>query len=533
MKIHILVAGPGTGKTSKIIERVKNLKSTDNLLVISFTNATVKQLRKDLKARADVDLGDDKCTTLHKLALRLASPGKQYILTDKELGIIQRDSRCTGDNYEKICERLNCKDFNQVIRIGINYLKTNPVLVKERLGDIDLLLVDEFQDFNADEQSLIKALAQISQETWIVGDDDQAIYDFKHANPQGIIDMYDDPTHYKIEHEGICYRCPKEVVELATNLIKNNPNRVNKNWVCADRSGTVCVAQFLTKEEEEAAILRKIAEILLGEPKASILILFPNEIALHHLPKKLTESNVPFREFEKETLVYQELRHILNLILLRDPFLHLRLLLKLDMSLTKQYYSAINQNPEIPTSFEQLISAFTGHKKLQELIGSLILPISNIAPNDITSLLESEKFQWVKASLGNITSAEKLIEKINQYIEEQLELNEEGINVMTIHKSKGLQADYVFLMGVTDGVLPMLKAGTSMEGQRRLMYVALTRCKKGLFISTAVQWAMEEQLVFKVQKDKFKFDYRKKVYMGQTSPFVLEMGCEVKESFDL
>lgn len=532
MKIHVLVAGPGTGKTSKIIERINKLENTDNLLVISFTNATVKQLRKDIKNRAGKELADDKCTTLHKLALRLASADKQYVLTEKELGLIQRDSKCLGSNYEQICEILNCKDFNQVIRKAINHLKTNPTLVKERLGQIDLLLVDEFQDFNSEEQELITRLAHLTQETWIVGDDDQAIYDFKKANPKGIIDLYNDEEHVKIEHEGICHRCPKDVVTHAFNLIKNNPFRVNKSWQPTEKEGFVCVAQFLTKEEEQAAIVKKIKEITTSEPKASILLLYPNDIALHSLPEKLDAGGIEFRKFVKEMEGLYELRHLLNIYLLRDTFLHLRLLLNLDPSTTKQYYQVIKTDTPVPTTLQEVIVRFNGHKKLTQLVAEVINPLQAFDDESIINLLDLPKFQKAKEIVGETKEVNKIIEKINIYIEDQIELDETGINLMTIHKSKGLEADYVFLMGATDGVLPMIKPGTTMEAQRRLMYVALTRCKKGIFISTAVHWAMEEKLVHKVQKDKFKFDYIKKIYRAQTSPFILEMGCEVKENFD-
>lgn len=535
MNIHILVAGPGTGKTSKIIERIKHLQNSDNLLVISFTNATVRQLRKDIKNRAGVELSYDKCTTLHSLALRLASPGKQYILMDSELALIQRDAKCLKENYEKICESFNCKDFNQTIRQAITYVKTNPVLVKERLGQIDLLLVDEFQDFNSEEQELIKGLAYLAQETFIAGDDDQSIYDFKNANPQGIIDIYNNPENFHIEHAGICHRCPDQVVQYASNLIKNNPNRVEKKWICADnKKGFVCVAQFLTKDQEENAIISKIKEIVTFDSKSSILVLYPNEIALHNLQDRLRLEEISFNEFKKDIKKFLELRHLLNIFIMRDSFLHLRLLLpKLDVNLTKQFYKIIRGIENSPKDLKELIDVFSRNDKLKTLVENIISPLLAYTEENILNIIEIPAYQQVKEAIGETTTSDQILEKIDKFIEEQIELHDQGINLMTIHKSKGLEADYVFLMGATEGVLPMIRPKATIEGQRRLMYVAITRCKKGIFISTAIEWDMGEKLVHKVQKDKFQFDHNKKVWLGKTSSFIGEMGCTVYENFDL
>ncbi len=533
MKIYVLVASPGTGKTAKIVDRIKKLSNSDGLMAISFTNATVKQLRKDIKRNTSIELPEDRCTTLHSLALRLASPEKQYILMEDELRIIQRDAKCIEENYEKLCEKLNCKDFNQVIRMGINYIKTNPTLVRERLGKIELMLVDEFQDFNMEEQEFIKALALLTEETWIVGDDDQAIYDFKKANPQGIIDMHNDPTNFKIEHEGKCHRCPKVVVEHATNLISNNnPHRLTKTWTPSGKDGFLKIAQFLTKEQEKEGILGCLRDIRKKDPQSSILVLYPNDIVLGDFPARLKGKDIEYREFVKDIRAFIKARHLLNIFRLKDVWLNLRLLIKLDVSCTKQYYKNFTVNDIDPKSLEEVKEILKNRKKLSSIINPIIDCISKYNNETIAELLNKSGFEKVKEIVGETKELNLILGKIEKYLEDQMEINEEGINIMTIHKSKGLEADYVFLMGVTDGVLPHIRSGTSIEGQRRLMYVALTRCKKGLFLSTASRWEVEEKLVHKVQKDKFKYDYRRRVYFGNASPFLSEMKCEVKSSFE-
>lgn len=532
MNIHVLVAGPGTGKTSKIVEKVKTIKDLDSIMVISFTNATVNDLRKKIKDKAGIDIPELKCSTLHRLALRLASPTRQYVLTEGELSMVQRDAKVTGTNYEKLCEKLNCKDFNQIIRIGTRYLKTNPTLVKERLGTIDLLLVDEFQDFNSEEQEFVTMLAKFTKETWIIGDDDQAIYDFKNANPQGIIDMHKDPKHFRIEHEGICYRCPKNVVEIAKKLIAKNTNRIDKKWIAKGTSGGLKVAQFLTKANEVDAVVQEIKQILTNEPTASILVLYANKIALHDLHEKLSSEKIKFNKSTKETSEFMLFRHLIYILLGKDALLHLRLLLShLDVPHTKEFYSIISGLTENPKNLNELKEIFVKHKKLSQLIEAVLRPIENLKSSDVRNMLILPEFSEVKKIVGNIEETENILIKVDGYIEKNTEIDTSGLNLLTIHKSKGLESDYVFIVGATDGVLPQLRTGTSMEGQRRLMFVAVTRCKKALYISTAVIWNLKGGLVNKVQKDKFHFDFRKRVYQASASQFLSEMECQVEEHF--
>ena len=461
MNIKILVAGPGTGKTTKFIELISQFKTPDNLLVISFTNTTVNQLRKDIK-KGGIIIPEEKCTTLHRLALRIASPGKQYILTDKELGIVMNDAKRLDQEYEKICEKLN--------------------------------------------------------------------YDFKHANPQGIIDLHN--THPKIEHEGKCFRCPKSVIEKSLNLIRKNSNRVDKKWLPVGNEGFINAAQFKTKDKEVEGIISKIHEIKESSKDASIMILYPMSDALHTLPTKLLEEGINFTEFAKELRPFYELKHLLSLFLMNDPFLHLRLLLELDKSKAKQFYDVVEKIENMPTTLADLTLTFDSHKKLLELIKSKIDFLSEFDSQTIKNILDLPTYSLAKEVVKNAETAEQIIEQLNNYIEEQFELDDKGVNLMTIHKSKGLEADYVFIIGATEGVLPNVRPSLTIEGQRRLMFVALTRCKSGVFISTAFQWPKGEGLVHRVQKNKFKFNYRTQCWEGSTSSFLTEMDCEVKESFD-
>jgi len=101
------------------------------------------------------------------------------------------------------------------------------------------------------------------------------------------------------------------------------------------------------------------------------------------------------------------------------------------------------------------------------------------------------------------------------------EFDPASVNIMSIHKSKGLQADVVFIMGLVDGVLPNDSRGTdTIEAQRRLLFVGLTRARTSLRLVSWVKWGDE---VHKVDKSKFEYRYVQRCYFGRTSRFVTEM----------
>jgi superfamily I DNA/RNA helicase len=118
-------------------------------------------------------------------------------------------------------------------------------------------------------------------------------------------------------------------------------------------------------------------------------------------------------------------------------------------------------------------------------------------------------------------------EKLENMFKEIETIDEKNIKIMSIHKSKGLGADYVFMIGLNEGVLPNKKRGNdSIESQRRLFYVGVTRAKQQLFLYSNIQ--IEGRHANKVNKDDFKYDHRNKVWNGKSSSFISELKLENK-----
>ena len=102
------------------------------------------------------------------------------------------------------------------------------------------------------------------------------------------------------------------------------------------------------------------------------------------------------------------------------------------------------------------------------------------------------------------------------------EFEKDSVNIMSIHKSKGLQADYVFISGLVDGVLPnKIRGLDTIEAQRRLLFVGMTRTIKGLYLISQIEW--DGKYVNRMDKSQFEYNYRKKKYYGKASDFIGEM----------
>jgi len=234
--MKILLAGPGTGKTTKVKELVRNdYSGANNILVLSFTNATVNDLKKSLSTIKNVS-----CYTLHSYALKINPLPSLHVLdASSETSIIEKYAEKLNIEFDDLCSSIGCITLEKMIDKCIKFIKANPAYAPKTIGNVDLLIVDEFQDFNEIERSLIFLLSVYSGETIILGDDDQSIYDFKDADPDGIISLYSDDHVEKIHHENICYRCPDIVVDYCSKLIRLNKRRVDKIWQNSNKPGDV------------------------------------------------------------------------------------------------------------------------------------------------------------------------------------------------------------------------------------------------------------------------------------------------------
>ncbi len=356
-----LVAGPGTGKSHTIEKRVAHLllngSTPSNVYVISFTRATCAELRTRIQTFSSglscaAAAAGVQVSTMHALALRIlrranlltSYPSTPIILDDWEQSNVYDKELasslgCTPSRAADIrlahdaqWQTLNPQSLNQaqitpseiqnfnafhaartnlyscvlpgeVIYKCVEALKLGS-LQPNQLPQIEHLIVDEYQDLNACDQEFVRLLCANNSVLFIAGDDDQSIYSFRHANPNGIVQfntVYPSAATHILSD---CFRCTPAVVRAASRLISYNPNRVAKNLVSLYGSATplvqgqLLVWSFQTAQEEARAIAQSCDELIrqgMAGREDEILILIANRrVQLDLISQELGNLGLPY-----------------------------------------------------------------------------------------------------------------------------------------------------------------------------------------------------------------------------------------------
>lgn len=517
--MKILLAGPGTGKTTKVKKIIsEDFPEAEKINVISFTNATVNDLTNSFNENPKVS-----CSTLHSFALKFNHLPELHIIDNKgEFKILSALSNKLEIDFSTLCEFVKCITFDGMIASCVGFIKANPAYAEEKIGKLDLLLVDEFQDFNPNEQELVMLASKLSAETIILGDDDQSIYGFKDADPDGIISLYNDEMVTKIDHENICHRCPDEVVDYCVKLLKRNKKRVDKAWNKSNKEGNIYFKQLLTQSQCDDYNLDIIKTIKAKEPDASILVLSPLGVIVETLKTKLTEEQIAINDCWNEDWDKELLAKIwwMNAIYGKNKLPYILFLLK--------HYGHIAKAKLITLLKTKFQAGFTEDELVKDLLDLGYLP------KQLGAFIKSQP------SIADFFDTQKEFEPLKEYIDEdkiaesisyltskvkiKKEFEKGQINFMSIHKSKGLQADYVIINGLVSGILPNESRGLdTIEAQRRLLFVGMTRALKELHMVSTVEWQGKDLMGNNADMQEFKFDKYKRKYNGKTSKFVEEI----------
>ncbi len=513
--MKILLAGPGTGKTTRVKEMIRNdFANANRILVLSFTNATVNDLTGSFKDWSNVE-----CHTLHSYALRINHLTERYILDDQEESpIIESVAEDIGVDFQELCGMLECITFDAMILECLRSLRTNPAYGREKIGTLDLLIVDEFQDFNPVERELVYLLSTYAGEAIILGDDDQSIYGFKDADPDGIIALFNDAAVERIPHDHKCHRCPDSVVEYGTKLIRKNQNRIAKPWHKTMKPGEVVTGQFLTQEEINRYIASEIGKIWAAQPDTSILVLSPVGFYVDELVTMFQGQEIAHVNFWEKNLAKSDYYLVwwLRAIYTHRVVLNLIFLSKALSAYRRKKFRALLEGC-VRSNFDQ--------KGFIERVSGLFEPAICRYLRERPDLAQlSKEFPKFVPLVTLLDEADPVgsVGSLLRRAQPKKDFQCDSVNLMSIHKSKGLQADIVFITGLTDGVLPNRAKGLdTMEAQRRLLFVGMTRAQKMLYLLSSVEW--DGKFVHRLDESQFQYSHRKRKWNGRTSKFVDEM----------
>jgi DNA helicase-2/ATP-dependent DNA helicase PcrA len=394
----------------------------------------------------------------------------------------------------------------------------------ERHDAASHVLIDEYQDLNACDMAVVRHLAAIGAELYVAGDDDQSIYGFRYANPDGIrrFDQEYEPSASLQLAE--CRRCDRAILGLGMYVAEQDPRRVGKELRPTDDAGQgeVQILRFRNQREEARGISR-ICNWLVNnqglEPEQILILLrtdrnrqfsSPIRAALESLELPVITVADPLRPLEEP-----EGRHFLCLLRLvanTNDHLAWRTILEVRRNgigenafhalyeLARQNgqrfsdaINAVSANPSLISRFGSRIrrEVISIREAVQtaaaQEIDDLAAFIRSMADSHISDAEDRDQVMSVfdrVLSGAEIDDLEQFLRAINVSLNgAEQDTEEDHINIMTMHQAKGLSADAVILAAPEDEYVPGRAEGEALNDERRLLYVSLTRARHYLFVT--------------------------------------------------
>lgn len=560
-RIRVL-AGPGTGKSFAMKRRVARILEIDQIhplkiLAVTFTRVAAEDLHRELASLGVQGADYLNGKTLHSLAMSILMRNHVLLalgrvprpLNKFELEPLLADlSNIHGNKHvrrrlmsaygaswarlqtqepgyaqsptdkafvEELVRWLRLHEamlMDEIIPHLYQYLLANPEASERK--EYEHLLVDEYQDLNRAEQEVLQFLGE-SGSMCIIGDDDQSIYSFRHAHPDGIRQW--STLHTTDEHEiGECRRCPTTIVRMANALISHNTDRIIGRAMSertTNGPGEIVVRQYKTAEEEATAVVKKISDLIIsGVAPQEIIVLTQRKTFASPIFNQLKEQGIPIKSYyaesELDTIEAQERFAILKLLLNNEDRVALRWLLGRGHNnwRTNPYRRLMSYIRTNNISPWQTLSALVAGTIIIPYTESLVVRFKEIqvelaslqtAP-DLNKFIElwlpeTKQTTLLAGTVANCKEGaenpQELYEALYEVITQpEIPLEVSEVRVMSLHKSKGLSSPFVFMVGCVEGLLPVrpdpkitpTEQLAKLEEDRRLFYVGITRVKSDL-----------------------------------------------------
>ena len=578
-----VVAGAGSGKTRVLAHRfayiVNDLGlSPGNILCLTFTNKAAQEMKHRIARMVDRGSVNDFVCTIHSFCVkflrreiyRIGYP-KNFMILDEEdarqlarqameeFGIdrkkttaerflkqvagfkgwdptayIQRhllpnsspESPDAIVRYIRLQLKSFCLDYDDLLYFTLYILDHFPDARQYWTDKLNYVMVDEVQDCSGDDWKLLRAITSYHGNLFVVGDPDQAIYEWRGANPKIFVDFH-AATDIILDRN---YRSTPDILDVANAIIANNVKRVPKDLYTARLNERRVVYRHEKSETEEAENIASTiaASIKEGRPLSDHAILYRASHLSRRLEQALVKQKIPYtvwggvKFFErreiKDALAYMRLtvnrnddisfRRIVNVPSRKFGAASLEKLQQLADSEGESLFETLRLNIDRPPFNRKAIRDFV------ELIDQAALLSEGSTASDMaetllqrSGLTDSLRNDAEEERLENLTELMNAIAEFDSrhsrddsadlrtYLQEvalytnlDLENDKDKVRMMTIHQSKGLEFPVVFVAGLTEGVFPSHRTIRERrldgeEEERRLMYVAVTRAESQLYLS--------------------------------------------------
>lgn len=392
-------------------------------------------------------------------------------------------------NYETALQRNNAFDFDDLIEKPVALFRARPEILRKHQNRFDAILVDEYQDINPKQYELVRLLAGAHRNLTVVGDDEQTIYTWRFADIKIFLDFDKDWEGALVKFLEENYRSTGNIIRAAGAMVQNNTFRTPKQlWTKAEAGETITLYEAWGENDEAVWIAGKIVD--LRKSAQSVAILYRTNAQSRAIEQALIRENIPYKIFGG--LKFYERREV------KDAVAALRYAANSQDELSRERLEKLSKR-----KFAEFRAALTA---ADNGAGAAILK-----PTDIVKIFLKTFDYWAYLE-DNFINSDERVENINELItfasgfeslpellerlsllqatdDENAAAKRQGaapVHLSTIHMAKGLEFDAVFIAGAAEGLLPHARSidnNAALEEERRLMYVAMTRARRKLFIS--------------------------------------------------
>ena len=590
----LVIAGAGSGKTKVLTHKIAYLIGEKNVLpweiiAITFTNKAANEMKERIANLVGETAKDIWMGTFHSICVRILRRfidrigfDSSFIIFDtsdqrtlvknclKDLSIDdkmftdrsvlseisnaknemlepeQYTARANGDFrkekiakvyelYQKRLRENNAIDFDDIINYTIKILLENPDVLDYYSNKFKYVLVDEYQDTNKSQFTLITLFASKHGNITVVGDNDQGIYSFRGADISNILNFEKDFPGTKIIKLEQNYRCTGNILKVANSVIKNNEVKYKKELWTQNEEGFLPKVYVADNEYDEASYIAEQIEHLKREEYykySDFAILYRMNTQSRAIEDIFRRENVPYKVigglkfYERKEI--KDIIAYLRLIQNSSDNLSLkRIINEPKRGIGKTSLDKVEQiaNSNEISMYEVIKNAdqyglnrvYLNSREFINVMEELKAKKDELNISELVKLT-LRKSGYTKALEDESTiEAENRIENLNEFLtvtmefEEQfaentlseflegitlssdidnLEEEEDTVTLMTLHSAKGLEFPVVFLVGMEEGIFPGYKSisePTELEEERRLCYVGITRARQNLFLTCSKQ----------------------------------------------
>lgn len=429
------------------------------------------------------------------------------------------------ERYEEYLKTNNLVDFDDLLMLTYKILDENEDLAREISNRYKYIMVDEYQDTNDLQYKLLRKLCATHENICVVGDDDQSIYGWRGAKVENILNFKDQFKDVKIIRLEQNYRSTTPILKAANELIDHNRNRLGKNLISVSGDGEeIKLMESFDENIESNKIAKQIKELLLsGVAAKDIAILYRINALSRSLEDGLNKEKIPYKmvggiKFYERAEIKDIISYLRLVINQNDDFSIKRIINRPKRGLGKisleklekiafdnkislfEAILAIDERDEVFSKkiksalieFTQNLKELQGFESLYELIDKIetkfgIKKYYESLPDGSERAANIDEFYAMLKDQIKQNPSFDLDEFLNELTitSEQDNISSEAISIMSVHASKGLEFEHLFVIGFEEGFFPLIGDGSDIEEERRLAYVAITRAKRNLTLTFA------------------------------------------------